>query len=193
MWLGSSSIRPVPAYARLGQAALDQVREELLLLSEESEDSLDEAFSGFERQQPAVYGLVSEILEGPVGETTQALGYFVSLAIWLAFEQRHGRALKEVSQSELAATAELLDFDAELRDQQQTPNLATDDIVFIQQPDIMQFVVEQIESTMESAGTEIAEQELKSIYRMLLIEVLSLSYAVEAPAGFPLSRSEVQA
>jgi hypothetical protein len=193
MWLGKSSIRPVPAYARLGQAELDQVREELVVMSEESEDALDDAFAEFERRQPAVYYQVSKVLDGPIGETAQALGYFLSLAVWLAFEQRHGRAMREISEQELDATIELLDFDQGLRAGDRGPQLETDDIVSMQQPDILSFIHEQMEAATEESEAPPSHEDLTAIYRTLLIEVLSLSYCIEPPAGFPLSRSEAQA
>lgn len=193
MWVRKSSIRQVPTYARIGAGVLDRVREELLVTSEESEEALDEAFEEFEIAQPVVYGHVTRQLEDPLGETARALGYFLSLAVWLAFQEGHGRSMKAVTKDELRATAELLAFDTELRKSEPGESLETDDVIRMEQPELMQFIHQQIQATLDGAGEPMDAEDLQTVYRMVLVELLSLSYAVKAPAGFPLSKSEAQA
>jgi hypothetical protein len=63
----------------------------------------------------------------------------------------------------------------------------------MQQPEVMHFITEQMEVATNEGPGDISDPELAEIYRTLLIEVLSLSYCIDPPAGFPLSRSEAQA
>ncbi len=193
MWVRKSSIRQIPTYARIGSGILERVRHQILVQSEESEEALDQAFEEFELAQPLVYAHVSRELEKPLGETARALGYFLSLAIWLAFQEGHGRAMKTVTQDELVATTELLEFDSQLRQTDGGEPLETDDVISMEQPDLMHFIHEQIEATLDGQNEEIDSDHLQTVYRMVLIELLSLSYSVQAPAGFPLTKSEAQA
>lgn len=193
MWVRKSSIRQVPTYARIGSGVLDRVRNQLFVQSEESEETLDQAFEEFELAQPLVYAHISGVLDGPLGETARALGYFLSLAIWLSFQEGHGRAMKTVTRDELIATSELLAFDSQMRQADGGESLETDDVIAMEQPDLMHFIHEQIEATLDGPNEEMESDHLQAIYQMTLIELLSLSYAVQAPAGFPLSKSEAQA
>jgi len=194
MWIRKSSIRPVPAFARVTAGTVDKVRESLLSDSdEEVEAGLDEYFDDFEQAQPALYAAVSGTLEEPMDETTRALGYFLSLVVWLAFQDAHGRALKSVSTDEIRGTTELLEFDSQLRAEDPTDPLETDDVITMLQPALMQFVHEQIQAALEDQGSSANLDELQGVYKVLMVELLSLSYAVSAPIGFPLSKAEAQA
>jgi hypothetical protein len=57
----------------------------------------------------------------------------------------------------------------------------------------MQFVHEQIQGALEDQGSAADLDELQAVYKILMVELLSLSYAVSAPIGFPLSKAEAQA
>lgn len=194
MWVRKSSIRPVPAFARVTAGTVDKVREGLLARSEEDdEDGLDEFFEDFEDAQPALYAAVSNALEEPIDETARALGYFLALVVWLAFQDAHGRALKNVSTDEIRGTTELLEFDSQLRAEDPGEPLETDDVITMLQPALMQFVHEQIQGALEDQSSEANLDELQAVYKILMVELLSLSYAVSAPIGFPLSKAEAQA
>lgn len=193
MWLRKSSIRPVPTYARIGSGVLEQVRAALMTDSDDAQERLDDAFADFEEYQPALADYMATVLGRPLGDTILALGYFLSLAIWLAFQHGHGRALKKVTEDELSATKELLDLDETLRQTDASEALDTDDVIATEQPALLAFIREHIEATLDVQGDEMDLDELQVIYRAVLIETLALSYAVQPPAGFPLSKSEVQA
>lgn len=194
MWVRKSAIRPVPAFARVSAGTVDKVREGLLARSEEDdEDGLDEFFEEFEDAQPALYASVSNALEEPMDETARALGYFLALVVWLSFQEGHGRALKNVSTDEIRATTELLEFDSQLRADDPSESLETDDVITMLQPALMQFVHEQIQGALEDQNSEADLDELQAVYKILMIELLSLSYAVSAPIGYPLSKAEAQA
>jgi hypothetical protein len=193
MWVGNSCIRPVPDYARVTDRMLEEVRGTLLSDPEQAETELDGAFAEFERRQPALADYVSEVLARPLGDACLALGYFLSLAVWLAFREGHGRAVKAVSADELRGTIELLQLDEDLRRADATSALDTDDVVAMQQPDLVRFLHEHMAATLDVDGEHVEPDELETVYRTMLVEVLALSYAVSAPLGFPASKSGVLA
>jgi hypothetical protein len=169
------------------------VRARLMAQSEQDEDGLDDTFDDFELAQPAVYAEVSGVLEQPLGDTARALGYFLSLTVWRVFQETYGRGVRTVSVDEILATTELLEFDGQLREDDPAGALETDDLITMEQPALMRFIHEQIQSALDAQDDEIDLDHLQAVYRMLMIELLSLSYAVRAPAGFPLSKAEAQA
>src|SRR5262249_32519113 len=87
VWVRAAAIRPVPSYARVPNAILRQVEHELADDTAQSRGELDAAFARFERTQPHLADRVSEVLARPLDETALALGYFLSIAVWLGFEK----------------------------------------------------------------------------------------------------------
>jgi len=102
VWVRGAAIRPVPSYAVVDVHVLEQVEDELG--SERAKVELDAAFLRFERTQPHVAGLVSEVLDRPLDETALALGYFLSIAVWLGFERAFRDRLGTVNEDALKAT-----------------------------------------------------------------------------------------
>ena len=86
MWVRRSAIRPVSSYARVPARALQAVRDSLSEDDDEARSQLDEAFERFERTQPALAQRAADILARPLDETALALGYFLTIAVWLAFD-----------------------------------------------------------------------------------------------------------
>src|SRR5690606_6515028 len=111
MWVRASAIRPVPPYARVSEAALESVRQALAHDEEEAREPLDEAFERFEREQPCLAAHIGDVLSDTSDETALALGYFLVLTIWLAFDHAHGQHVDEVSAESISATQELLSLD----------------------------------------------------------------------------------
>jgi hypothetical protein len=193
VWVRRTAIRPVPSYARVPQHALESVREGLAEDDEEARAQLDEAFERFEQTQPALAGHVADALGQPLDETALALGYFLALAVWLGFEHVHGEHLDEVSQEEIDATEQLLTLDEELRRADPAEALDSDDVVAMEQPHLLEFVHEHIDATLEAHAEEIDVDDVHSVYRTILVEILALSYAVQRPAGYPVAKTELLA
>lgn len=160
---------------------------------DEARTQLDDAFERIENNQPALAAHVGEVLGRQLDETALALGYFLTLAIWLAFERAHGEHIDEVSEAELAATEELLALDEELRKSDASESLDSDDVIAMEQPTVMLFVHEHIDATLEAHAQQIDVDDVHVVYRLILVEVLSLSYAVQRPAGYPVSKIELMA
>jgi hypothetical protein len=177
----------VPAHA------LDSVRQSLGDDDEDAREQLDAGFERFERSQPLLASYVAAALSRPLDETALALGYFLSLAIWMAFEHAHGEQIDEVREAELRATEELLALDEELRRSDPAETLDSDDVVAMEQPHLLEFVHEHIDVTLETHAEEIDVDDVHAVYRVVLVQVLALSYAVRRPSGYPLAKTELLA
>jgi hypothetical protein len=192
LWVRRSAIRPVPPYARITARTLDGVREQLSD-DDEARALLDEAFERFEKNQPALAAHVADALGKPLDETALALGYFLALSVFLAFEQGHGEHVGEVSEEEVTATEELLELDEELRRNDPAESLDSDDVIAMEQPHLLDFVHEHVDATLEAHAEEIDVDDVHGVYRIVLVETLALSYAVKRPAGYPVAKTELLA
>ncbi len=193
MWVRKSSIRPVPPFARIDAHTLDAVRSILLSDEDETQQILDDAFERFDVSQEALSRQLGVVLARPLGRTALALGYFLCLSVWMAFDRCHGGFLNAVSEEELGATEALLSLDENLRKNDPQEHLETDDVIAMEQPALVRFIHQHLEATLDVHGDAVELEELQSIYRMVLVEMLALSYAVRAPLGFPVSKTEVLA
>jgi hypothetical protein len=101
--------------------------------------------------------------------------------------------MEQVSAESISATQELLTLDEELRQKDPLEALDSDDIIAMEQPGLLDFVHEYVNATLESNAAHIDVDDVDTIYRIVLVEILSLSYAVNRPAGFPVARIEAQA
>ncbi|HEX6767695.1 MAG TPA: hypothetical protein VF103_19480 [Polyangiaceae bacterium] len=173
--------------------ALDGVREGLADDDEGARAQLDEAFERFERSQPALAAHLAEALGQPLDETALALGYFLALTMWLAFERAHGQHLDSVTEEQIRATIELLTLDEELRRADAAESLDTDDVVAMEQPHVLAFIHEHIDATLDAHAEQIDVDDVHTVYRLVLVEVLALSYAVRRPDGYPVAKTELLA
>lgn len=183
----------MPSYARIPRTALERVRQELLADGEDAQERLDDAFDRFEDMQPALSDYIGSILERPSSDAATALGFFLSLSIWMAFDHYHGHSLREVGEDELHSTRELLTLDGVIREAEPADPLETVDVIGMEQPALVEFVHEHVNATLDFREGTVEADELQLVYRMVLVEVLALSYAVKMPAGFPVSKAEVLA
>lgn len=155
--------------------------------------ALDEAFARFERTQPALAERVARALSRPLDETALALGYFLTLAVWLSFDDVFGKDLAEVSPTELSGVEESLQVDEQIRKNDPAEALDSDDVIAMEQPHIVAFVNEHVDSALEASAGEVDVDDVDTIYRVVLIEILALSYAVKAPANWAVPTAELLA
>lgn len=193
MWVLRSAIRPVPSYARIDEATIQSVLENFANEADEHHDDFDAAFAEFDEAQSVLAHYVSGELSRNLGEPAMALGYFLSLCIWLSFERAMGRNINFITKESLDETCQLLELDQEMRKADVNEPLDTDDVVRMEQPRLVQFIHEHIENALDLESTELEMNELQVVYRMVLIMTLSFSYAVRAPAGFPTQRTGILA
>jgi len=203
VWTRGAAIRPVPGYAVVGEAALRGIEEELADGAGDGESAMDGAFGRFEETQPEVSARILEVLDGPLDETALALGYFLSIAVWLAFERAFGVRLTAVTPDAWRATVDALALEEDLRRTDADEPLDLDDLLALEQPDLVAFVHDHIEAALETerlcdegadgdgeaphaadaadvAAREVDVEHVRLVYRTILLETLALSHAVAA-------------
>lgn len=190
MWVRGAAIRPVPQHAVVAREILERVEDELANNGLGAKTELDDAFERFERTQPALAQQAAEILARPLDETALALGYFLTIAVWLAFERAFGARLAEVSEDERAAADAALELEEELRASHTDEPLELEDVMAIEQPGILAFVNEHVDAALEPLdegnGTpprEVDVDDVHVVYRNVLVQTLALSHAVKSTQG----------
>jgi hypothetical protein len=208
MWVKGAAIRPVPRYAVVERATLDRIEQELADDSPRAHAELDSAFTRFEATQPHLAEHVSSVLARPLDETALALGYFLSIAIWLSFERTFGPPrLREVTRDALEATSEAITLEEELRAANGAEPLELDDVVSLEQPHVLAFVHEHVDAALDpsariegegaggeaSARPDIDVDDVHAVYRSTVLLTLCLSHAVVPVDGAVRGRDELMA
>lgn len=183
MWVRRSAIRPIPAWAKIGTRALEKIEEQLAADDDGAKKRLDESFARFEQAQPALSARVSGILAEPLDDTALALGYFLTLAIWLAFEDSFKGEVQEVDAVALAAVDEMLQLDEQIRLSDPAEVVDSDDVVAMEQPQLLEFVHEHLDAALEANADEVDVDDVHAVYRAVLVLILALSYAVRSPSN----------
>ena len=186
MWVRGAAIRPVPPYAVVGRDVLERVEEELADGGLGAKSELDEAFERFERTQPALAQQAAEILARPLDETALALGYFLTIAVWLAFERAFRDKLAEVSEDARSAAEAALELEEQLRATHSDEPLELEDVMAIEQPGVLAFINEHVDAALEPQDADTREVDVDDVhivYRNVLIQILALSHAVQSGTG----------
>ena len=202
MWVRGAAIRPVPRYAVVASSTLDGIERELADDSARSREELDGAFARFEASQPHLADTVSQALSQPLDETALALGYFLSISIFLAFERTFGEArLRQVSSDALAATEQAIALEEELRAAHGDEPLDLDDVVSIEQPNVLAFVHEHVDAALDPTAraaqrgqsTDVDVEDVHAVYRAIVLLTLCLSHAVVPVDGASRGSAELMA
>ncbi len=193
MWVRRAAIRPVPAFAQVPEHALTSIEDELGEDDEPARGRLDEAFARFERTQPALADRISRALSGPLDDTALALGYFLTLAIWLAFDRVFRADVAEVTETALLGVEEALRLDEQIRLSDPAEAVDSDDVVAMEQPHVLAFVHEHVDAALEANADEVDVDDVHAIYQTVLVEVLALSYAVSPPSNWAMPVPEFSA
>lgn len=188
MWVRGAAIRPVPRFAVVDASMLEQIERELAEDSSRATDELDAAFSRFESTQPQLADSLSQVLSKPLDDTALALGYFLTIATWLAFERTFGTTrLREVSQDALGATEEAIKLEEELRATHGDQPFDLDDVVSIEQPNLLAFVHDHVDAALDPSTRDrdasgqqrdVDVDDVHAIYRAVVLLALCLSHAV---------------
>lgn len=185
MFLRKAAIRPVPTHAVVGEEAIQAVEEQLGEDEGSLQDALDQGYRDLDRLQPALGTWVAEQVARRDDELVQSLGYFLTVAVFLVFREAFPRRLAEIDTGALQLALDMLAADEELRANDPTEVLDSDDVVAMGQPALLGFVQHHVEQALEQADGELDLSDLDRIYRALLVEVIALSHAVDAPPGSP--------
>ena len=193
MWVRRAAIRPVPTWAQVPEHVLGELEGELADDEDAARDHLDEAFSRFEQTQPALAERIAAGLSRATDETALALGYFLTIATWLAFEGWFDDRLDEVPPGQVEACEQALALDEELRRLDPAEAVETDDVVAMEQPHVLGWVNGHLDAALESHAGETDVDQVGAVFRLVLIEVLALSYAVRPPEHYTLPKTEFSA
>jgi ABC-type uncharacterized transport system ATPase component len=185
VWIRAAALRPVPLYAKLPASALEGVEHDLAGEPDQARADLDEAFQRFETSQPHVADRMAKLLDRPLDDTARALGYFLSIAVWLAFERTFGARLEQASADGVDATATALKLEEELRASSGDQPLDLDDIVAIEQPAILAFLNEHVDAALDPTvgESDVDVDDVHAVFREILVLALALSHAVAPESG----------
>jgi hypothetical protein len=182
VWLAQTAIPTIARYAQVSLPALENAARRLA--SSEgtiSTSRLTAEFSHCEREQPALARWMGEALASPLDDAARGLGASLAITIWNAFRLTAGERLRRITSEDCDAAEQLLRTDEELRRTNAKVALESDDVIAMHQPEIAKFIRARLEDTMTSFADEIDVDDVDAMYRMLLVEVLALSYAVQPP------------
>ncbi len=185
MWVRGAAIRPVPPYAVIARDTLDAIEEELAENEDSPRGDLDDAFGRFETTQGPLSQRIARVLARPLDETALALGYFLTIAVWLSFERAFGTRLAEVTEDEVSAAESAISLEEELRAKHANEPLDLDDVMAMEQPAVLAFVNEHVEAALEpSEGErEVDVDDVHLVYRSVLLLTLALSHSVLPATG----------
>jgi hypothetical protein len=177
----------------VGRGVLEQIEEELGNDSALSTYPIAHAFERLERDQPELADHALRILSRPLDETALSLGYFLVMAIFLAFERTFGERLTSVSADGFERADQSLTLEEQLRAEHIEEPLELEDVVAIEQPGIIKFMHEHLEAALETGSVDQAAEprdvdvdDVHVVYRMALVFTLALSHAVLPRDGGPL-------
>ncbi len=183
MILRKAALRPVPAHAVVDTHTLHAMESALDDEEESLQDILDRGFNDLDRRQPAVAQHLADHLARTADELVQSLGYFLVVTVHMAFREQFPTRLVEVDEAALDIARATLAADEELRANDPTEVLDSDDVLALSQPAMLQYIQHHVDEALEQSDGEIDLDELDRIYRALLVEVIALSHAVKSPSG----------
>lgn len=183
MWVRTAAIRPVPPFAVLPRESLEEVEAWLGDDEATTEARLTEIYESLEQRQPALAGRLGDAFSRCRDEVAEALGYFIGLTMYRAFEATFPYQLETVTDDALAGVEEALNLDEQLRGDDPTEAVDSDDVISMEQPHVVAYIHEHLDSALELHAANADVDAVHAMYRTLLVELLALSYAVVAPDG----------
>lgn len=193
MWVRSAAIRPVPSFAVLPREALELVEEWLGNNEKTTEQRLDEIHEALELKQPLLAERLGEAFAKCHDEVAEALGYFLGLTLYKAFEEAFDPFLGRVTADALTSVEEALTLDEQLRSADPADSVDSDDVIAMEQPHAVAYIHEHLDTALEMHADSADVDAVHAIYRTLLVELLALSYAVIAPSGVQAPSDEPDA
>jgi len=141
-------------------------------------------FARFHALQPFLEQRISQRLAAPLDDLARGFGAELALITFLAFEHAFGDRLRTVSEQDWDRAETLWNADELLRKNDASACLESEDVVAMHQPELTAFARSVLDETIAGAGEALDLDDIDAAYRLVLIEVLALSYAVE-PLGTP--------
>ena len=142
-------------------------------------------FARFHGLQPFLEQRITQRLAAPLDDLARGFGAELALITFLAFEHAFGDRLRTVSQQDWDRAEQLWNADELLRKNDPSACFESDDVVAMHQPELTSFARSVLDETIAENGEALDLDDMDTAYRLVLIEVLALSYAVEPPRTAP--------
>jgi hypothetical protein len=174
VWLG---------HTRVSQQSLQFARRQIAAYDNRSPaELLAGEYVRLEQRQPTVGERLGSKLSAPLDDAARALGVNLALVVWRSFEHAAAGQLRVVQPADWELAEQFLRVDEELRKRDASAVVESDDVVAVLQPELAAYVRERVEATVRGCE-ELDLDDVDAVYRLILVQVLALSYAVEPPAG----------
>jgi len=181
VFLRKAALRPVPAWAVVDDMAIDSLEDELGEAEDDLQEALDAGYREMDRLQPHLAEWLAAEVSSRHDELAQSVGYFLAVTVYLAFKEAFPRRLDAVDAAALRLALETLDVDEELRANDPTEVLESDDVVAMGQPAVVNYVQHHFDEALAQADGDADLEAFDVVYRAILVEVIALSHAVRAP------------
>jgi hypothetical protein len=183
LFVRKAALRAVPRWAVVDEHAVEAVEDALGDEGDELQAALDGAYRDMDRLQPTLAQYLAEQIAEQGDDLAQSVGYFLSITVHMAFREAFPTRLRTIDESALGMAIATLDADEELRKDDPSEAMESDDVVAMTQPALLQFVQHHLEQALEQAGEQPDLAAFDQVYRAVLVEVVALSHAVEPPEG----------
>jgi hypothetical protein len=183
-FIRKSALREVPRHAIVDEVAMAAVEEQLGDEGEALQGVLDGTYREMDRKQPVLAAWLGDQVSARRDDLAQSLGYFLVVTVYMAFREAFPTRLLEVDEPALELAVQTLAADEELRANDPTETMESDDVVAMGQPALLQFVQHHLDQALSQAGDEPDLEAFDHVYRAVLVQVIALSHAVHEPAGW---------
>ncbi|MBI2895853.1 MAG: hypothetical protein HYY06_20010 [Deltaproteobacteria bacterium] len=153
-WIRGAALRPVDDWAVVPPEIVQGLSDELTTAGEGVRQIVDQAYREFDARQPIVAAFAAERINPLEDPTAVALGYFLSISVFMMFDRAFGGRMRELSEEDVAAAREALDSEDELRQQDPSAAMDSEDVVASQQPHVLAFVRRHLDAALEPADGE---------------------------------------
>lgn len=159
-WIRGAALRPVDDWAVVPPEVVQGLADELSAAGEGVRQLVDQAYREFDSRQPIVAAFAAERINPLEDPTAVALGYFLSISVFMLFDRAFGGRMRELSEEDVAAAREALDSEDELRQKDPSAAMDSEDVVASQQPHVLAFVRRHLDAALDPGdGEETSEEE----------------------------------
>lgn len=183
MFLRKAALRPVPSWAVVSASAIDALEAQLSAAEEQLQGELDRGYRDMDLGQPHLAEWLAEEVSSGHDELAQSVGYFLAVTVHMAFKEAFGRRLRLVDEASLELAQQTLAVDEELRANDPSEVFESDDVIAMGQPALVDFIQHHFDEAIAQSDEATDLRAFDVVYRALLVEVIALSHAVDAPEG----------
>lgn len=183
VFLRKAALRPVPRWAIVDELAIDALEDNLGDGEERLQQVLDTGYREMDRLQPHLAEWLAGQVSSRKDELAQSVGYFLAVTVYLAFREAFPTRLASVDEISLRLAIDTLSADEELRANDPTEVLESDDVVAMGQPILLSYVQHHFDEALAQADDDVDLEAFDVVYRAILVEVIALSHAVRSPSG----------